>query len=130
MYEDEIMEPPKKICLVEDDDNIREVYAVALRQKGYEVTEAVNGQDGLDKIRANRPDLILLDLQMPVKNGFEVLDELQKDPEFSTVPIIVFTNADDEKSIKATGKFETRFYMIKSLTTPSKLVGHVREVLH
>jgi DNA-binding response OmpR family regulator len=130
MYENEILDAPKKICIVEDDDNIREIYSLTLKQEGYTVITAVDGEDGMNKIREHKPDLILLDLQMPVKNGFEVMEDLKKDKEISEIPVIVFTNADDEKSTKTIGKFDTRFYVIKSLTTPKKLVGYVREALH
>ena len=126
----EYIERKKKICIVEDDDDIREIYAVKLLSEGYDVVTAVNGQEGLNIINETRPDLILLDLQMPVMNGFEVMDALKDNEELSAIPIIVFTNADDNKSTKEVGKFETRLYVIKALTTPQKLVGFVREVLH
>jgi DNA-binding response OmpR family regulator len=120
----------KKICIVEDDDDIREIYSVKLLSEGYDVVTATNGEEGMYIINETRPDLILLDLMMPIKNGFEVLDELADNEELSSIPIIIFTNADDENSTKKVGKFDTRFYAIKALTTPQKLIGFVREVLH
>lgn len=120
----------KKVCIVEDDDNIREIYATALSASGFDVVEALNGEDGILAIKENNPDIILLDLQMPVMNGFQVLESLQNDEKLSSIPIVVLTNADDEESIKKVGKFETRFYVVKSLTTPQKIVGIVREILH
>jgi len=120
----------KKVCIVEDDDNIREIYATALSASGFEITEALNGEDGILAITENNPDIILLDLQMPVKNGFEVMEFLQKDEKLSKIPIVVLTNADDQDSISKAGQFETRFYVVKALTTPQKIVGIVREILH
>lgn len=124
------IETRQKICIVEDDDDIREIYSLKLQEVGYEVVSAINGEEGLKVISETKPDLILLDLMMPVKNGFEVMEELKKDPELSAIPIVVLTNADDDKSIRNVGQFDTRFYIVKSLTTPQKLVGVVREVLH
>ncbi len=124
------IEKKKKVCIVEDDDNIREIYATALSASGFDVFEALNGEDGILAIKENNPDIILLDLQMPVMNGFQVLESLQNDEKLSSIPIVVLTNADDEESIKKVGKFETRFYVVKSLTTPQKIVGIVREILH
>jgi CheY-like chemotaxis protein len=126
----DIIESKKKICIVEDDDDIREIYSMKLQSVGYDVSVAVNGEDGLKVIAETKPDLILLDLMMPVKNGFEVMEALKKDKELSEIPIVVLTNADDDKSIRNVGKFDTRFYIVKALTTPQKLVGIVREVIH
>ncbi|HPN54885.1 MAG TPA: response regulator [Candidatus Moranbacteria bacterium] len=115
---------------MEDDDNIREIYATALSASGFEIVEAFNGEDGIIAIKENNPDIILLDLQMPVMNGFQVMEALQEDEKLSGIPIVVLTNADDDESIKKAGKFETRFYVVKALTTPQKIVGIVREILH
>jgi two-component system alkaline phosphatase synthesis response regulator PhoP len=120
----------KKICIVEDDENIREIYSTKLRHSGYDIVTAINGAEGLDVIDKTRPDLILLDLQMPVKNGFEVMESLKQNVELSKIPIIILTNADDDQSSLRAGKFETRFYIVKALTTPQKLLGYIREVLH
>lgn len=120
----------KKVCIVEDDDNIREIYATALSASGFEIVEALNGEDGILAITENNPDIILLDLQMPVKNGFEVMEFLQKDEKLSKIPIVVLTNDDNQDSISKAGQFETRFYVVKSLTTPQKITGIVREILH
>ncbi|MEI7891052.1 MAG: response regulator [bacterium] len=120
----------RKICIVEDDNDIREIYSMKLTSEGYDVSTAVDGADGLRVINETRPDLILLDLQMPVKNGIEVLEELKASKELSRIPIIILTNASDELTTKTVSEFETRFYIIKALTTPQKLAGVVREVLH
>jgi DNA-binding response OmpR family regulator len=124
------MELKKKICIIEDDDSIREIYSTKLQEEGFEVITAENGQKGLYVINDIRPDLILLDLRMPVKNGFEVMKELNEDEKLSKIPVIILTNLDDDGSNRNASKFETRFYLIKSLTSPQKLAGVVREVLH
>jgi DNA-binding response OmpR family regulator len=124
------MELKKKICIIEDDDSIREIYSTKLKSEGFELVNAKNGQEGLDIINKIKPDLILLDLRMPVKSGFEVMKELNENEELSKIPVIILTNLDDDGSSKNASKFETRFYLIKSLTSPQKLAGVVREVLH
>ena len=120
----------KKVCLVEDDDDIREIYSTKLKIGGYEVLEAVNGEEGLKVIREKKPDIILLDLMMPVLDGYGVLKELAKDKEISEIPVIVLTNLDFENAEDKVGKYETRFYVVKSMTTPEKLYRMVREVIH
>lgn len=119
----------KKVCIIDDDPDLREIYLTKFNQEGFDVSLAVNGEEGLRTIREKHPDIILLDLQMPVKNGIEVLQELDKDEAFSKIPVIVLTNIDNEEAFKEVGKFETRFYLIKSLTTPQKAVDYVKEVL-
>lgn len=119
----------KKVCIIDDDPDLREIYLMKFNQEGFDVSVAVNGEEGMRMIREKNPDIILLDLQMPVKNGVEVLGELNADEKLSKIPVIVLTNIDNEDSFKEVGKFETRFYLIKSLTTPQKAVDYVREVL-
>lgn len=128
MPEEEIR-TKKKICIIDDDPDLREIYLTKFNQEGFDVSLATNGEEGLRVIREKRPDIILLDLQMPVKNGIEVLQELDTDKDFSRIPIIVLTNIDNEEAFKEVGKFETRFYLIKSMTTPQKAVDYVKEVL-
>ncbi len=119
----------KKVCIIDDDANLREIYLMKFNQEGFDVSLAVDGEEGMKSIREKRPDIILLDLQMPVKNGVEVLQELAADSELSTIPVIILTNIDNEDAFREVGKFETRFYLIKSLTTPQKAVDYVKEVL-
>ncbi len=119
----------KKVCIIDDDADIREIYLVKFTQEGFDVSSAVNGEEGMRVVREKKPDIILLDLQMPVMNGTEVLKALNEDEELSKIPVIVLTNIDNEEAYREVGKFETRFYLIKSLTTPQKAVDYVREVL-
>lgn len=119
----------RHVCLIDDDEDLREIYSMALQAEGYGVVLASNGDEGLKLVRQYRPDLILLDLQMPVKSGIEVLKELNVDEKIAGIPVIVLSNIDSEESFRQIGRFDTRFYLVKSLTTPKKVVGCVREVL-
>lgn len=128
MKEEEIWSK-KKVCIVDDDADLREIYSMTFNREGFDVVLAPDGEEGLKLIRAEQPDIILLDLHMPVKNGIEVLEELDHDKELSKIPVIVLSNIDHEEAFKKVGEFETRFYLIKSLTSPQKVVDYVREVL-
>lgn len=127
--EDQIWER-KKVCLIDDDENLREIYSLTFNREGFDVILSKNGEEGLASIQVEKPDVILLDLQMPVKNGFDVLAELAKDPVLSKIPVVILSNVDNEDAFKEVGKFETRFYLVKALTTPKKAVDIVREILH
>lgn len=95
----------KRILIAEDKATSRELLRTVLENQGYAVTEAADGEEALQKARAELPDLILLDLQMPVRNGYEALTELRQDPRFAGVPIVAVTasamQGDREKALAA-----------------------------
>ncbi|HKV92615.1 MAG TPA: response regulator [Candidatus Angelobacter sp.] len=95
----------KRILIVDDKATSRELLRTVLQKDGYLVFEAADGGEALQKARAENPDMILLDLQMPVRNGYEVLSELRKDSRYATLPIIALTasamQGDREKALAA-----------------------------
>lgn len=95
----------KRILIVDDKASSRELLRAVLEKQGYQVTEAADGDEALKKARSEGPDLVLLDLQMPVRNGYEVLEEMRRDPRFATVPIVAVTasamQGDREKALAA-----------------------------
>lgn len=119
----------KRVLLVDDEAYLREIYSLELSREGFDVLLATNGEEGLDMIRRERPDAILLDLQMPVKSGFDVLKGLGEDKKLRSIPVIILSNVDEEGSFKKAGEFETHFYLVKALTTPTKVAKLLREVL-
>lgn len=82
-----------KILIIEDEESLVNVLEKKLLYEGYEVSVARDGQEGMDKVKANNPNLILLDIVMPKMNGFEVLENLKKDKKFSSIPVIVLSNS-------------------------------------
>jgi DNA-binding response OmpR family regulator len=124
-------ETGKLVCLIDDDANIRDIYQRKFLQSGFDIVSAKDGEEGLRAIALNHPDIILLDLQMPVIGGMEVLAELKKDEELVKIPVVILSNVDDEVVFSEIGKeYVTKFYLVKSLTTPQKVVSIVREILH
>lgn len=117
------------MLLVDDEAYLREIYDIELTREGFEVLLAINGEEGLATIRKEKPDAILLDLQMPGKNGFDVLEALQQDAELKHIPVIILSNVDEEETFKKVGEFETHFYLVKALTTPPKVAKILREVI-
>ena len=88
------MEHPKKILVIEDDEDIRTVVATRLKRAGYETTTASDGKDGLRHFYGDRPDLVVLDIAMPVMDGWQVLERLR---EVSDVPVLILTAATQER---------------------------------
>jgi len=95
----------KKILIADDKATSRELLRTVLERQGYAVTEAADGEEALQKALAELPDLILLDLQMPRRTGYEVLVELRKDPRHAALPIIAITasamQGDRERALAA-----------------------------
>ncbi|MBP7822411.1 MAG: response regulator [Candidatus Moranbacteria bacterium] len=118
------------VCIIDDDANIRDIYQRKFLQSGYDVISGANGEEGLKAIRERKPDIILLDIQMPIKDGIEVIKELQADVDLRRIPVIILSNVDDEVMYKKIGNLDaTKFYLVKSLVTPQKVVDTVEEVL-
>ena len=80
-----------KILLVEDESDIRRLYAIGLNQHGFEVKLAANGAEAVERIRSERPDVILLDWMMPLMDGSEVMSRIGGDARTSSIPIIVIS---------------------------------------
>lgn len=120
----------KRILLVEDDKLVRELYEEVLRDAGFGVESAVDGEEGLAKIRQGGWDLILLDMMLPKIDGLGVLRDLKNDPpKIKSGPIILVTNLDHDPVIKLAvdlGVFES---IIKSDITPGDLVNKVKKIL-
>lgn len=85
---------PKKILIIDDEKMIRLTTSILLKKEGIYVVEAVNGTDGLQKIQQEKPDLILLDIMMPIMDGWEVLSNIQGNEDFKSTPVIIFTAGD------------------------------------
>jgi CheY-like chemotaxis protein len=86
------MSKKPRILIVDDDPDFVEVTSRILKTRPYEITSACNGEEGVQKIREQRPDLILLDIMMPKKDGYIVADEISRDDTLSNIPIIAITS--------------------------------------
>lgn len=118
----------KKILIVEDELYIRELYAQVLRDEGYIVEEASNGEDGFSMIVNNNYDLVFLDLLIPKMTGMEVLKKLkEKNLEEKISKIILLTNLDQEITIAEGISYGVRAYYVKSQNTLDKLKQEVAD---
>jgi len=121
-----------KILIIEDEATISKTYAEELTDAGFFVITAMNGKTGLELALREKPNLILLDILMPVMDGLTMLDQLRaKDLYGKNVPIILLTNlsASEEKIMKAIMKNEPAYYLVKSDWNLSDVVGKVKERL-
>lgn len=118
----------KKILIVEDDNFVAEVYIAKLAEMGYEATLAQNGEEGLEELKKNKIDLILLDILMPVMNGVEMLEEIKKRPEWKNIPVILLTNVGEKESIQKVRDLGVKNYLIKSHFTPAEVIEKIESV--
>jgi len=86
------MERKARILLVDDDPDFVAATKLVLESKPYDVIVAYDGDEGLEKAREERPDLIILDIIMPIKDGFAVCQQLKKDPQLSSIPVLMLTS--------------------------------------
>lgn len=104
----------KKILFVEDESSLQKAVGDFLTQEGFEVLSALNGNIGLQRAREEKPDLILLDLILPQKDGFELLGELRNDGSTKDIPVIVLTNLESVTDIDRALELGARTYLVKS----------------
>ena len=104
----------KRILLVEDDRFLRRACEASLRQRGHAVTTAADGEEGLRMARAERPDLILLDLLMPKLSGVDVLRALRNDPATRGLLVVILSNSSREEDVRAVTALGISGYFVKS----------------
>ena len=90
-----------KILVVEDEPSLQTLLEYQLKRIGHEIVVAPDGQQALESIRSERPDLVLLDVMLPVKGGFQVLREMQEDPRLSSIPVIMLSAKGQQHDIAA-----------------------------
>lgn len=119
----------KKILIVEDDKPLRDMYQMRLEMEKYQIVTADNGEEGLEKIKSEKLDLILLDLMMPKVSGFEVLQIIKSDEKLRKIPVIVLT-AITQNSTKNKGfSYGAEDYLIKSESSLEDVVERVKKNL-
>lgn len=120
----------KSILIIEDEQDMRESIATALKRADFHVITAENGQEGLSLAKEHEPDLILLDLLMPIMDGQEVLAKLRQDPWGENVKVIVLTAMDDVTNVGTAYEQNISGYITKSTTSLAELVNTVRETIY
>lgn len=118
-----------KILLVEDDQDLQEMYETKFTMEGYEVIKAENGATALNTVAAAKPQIILLDIVMPEIDGFQVLKDLKADPATQNIPVILLTNLGQEGDIKRGMELGAVDYLIKANFTPNEVVAKVKKAL-
>ncbi|MEA3449450.1 MAG: response regulator [Patescibacteria group bacterium] len=119
----------KTILIIEDDEYLAELYRFKFSQGPYTILEARNGRDGADIAKKEKPDLILLDIVMPVLDGYETLKLLREDKETKNLKIYILSNLGQADEIQHAINDGADGYFIKANMTPNQLLNEVDEIL-
>lgn len=119
----------KKVLIIEDDEMISSMYKTKLNQEGFEIHVANNGAEGIEKTGEVIPDLILLDIIMPMVDGFSVLETLRAKPEYKEISIIMLTNLGTEEDRAKGSALGANDYLVKASLTPTQVSDKIKEYL-
>jgi two-component system, OmpR family, alkaline phosphatase synthesis response regulator PhoP len=123
------MSKGKKILIVEDDQFLLKIYDVKFKKEGYDVMLAEDGDLAIELAKSSKPDLILLDLILPKKDGFDVLKELKSDAGLKDIPVIVLTNLGQDEDAKKGMELGADDYVIKANTSIDDVVEKAEAIL-
>lgn len=118
-----------KIAVVEDDAAIVQMYRLKFEADGYEVKTAGDGVAGLKMIDEFNPDIVLLDLMMPLMNGIDVLAHLRKEPKTKDLKVVVLTNMGDAETASKVFAMKATDYIVKAEMTPKEVSQKIRQLL-
>lgn len=119
----------KKILFVEDEAALQKAVGGRLAQEGYRVLSATNGDDGARLAASEAPDLILLDLVLPRKSGFEVLEELKKNPATAKIPVIIMSNLEGTGDVDRALALGATTFLVKMNYKLDEVAEKIKNVL-
>lgn len=122
-----------KILIIDDDPDFVEATRIVLENKNYQVLAAYDGKEGMEKVRGERPDLVILDIIMPQEDGFKVCEEIKADPDLAKIPVIILTSLSErwsEVTLSVTRglQLEAEDYIDKPVP-PAELLNRVEKRL-
>ncbi len=120
----------KTILFIEDESSLQKTFGEILKQEGYEVASALDGETGLRLVKEKKPDLILLDLILPKMNGFDVLKKIKEDPEIKEIPVIVLTNLEGVADVDKAIELGATTYLVKAQYSLEEVVEKIKKVLN
>lgn len=119
----------KRILFIEDESALQKTFGEILKQEGYQMISALDGEVGLELAKNQKPDLILLDLVLPKLHGFEVLQQLAKDHQTKQIPVIVLTNLEAMEDVEKTLKLGATTYLVKENYSLEEIVKKIKKIL-
>lgn len=118
-----------KILFIEDDPFLSDIYMTKFEEVGYDIDISNDGEEGLKKIRENKPDIVLLDIVLPKKSGLEILEEIKNDSTLKHIPVLILSNLGMDQNFDKAKSLGAAGYLVKSQYTPSEVVAEVEKIL-
>ena len=119
----------KKILFIEDEKFVAELVTEELRAAGFEVFLAEDGEMGLQKLREEKPNILLLDILLPGIDGYEVLKQMTADPELSKIPVIVLSNLGQADQIERAMALGAKDFLVKANCSPAVIINKVNQYI-
>ncbi|MDO8240766.1 MAG: response regulator [Candidatus Moranbacteria bacterium] len=119
----------KKILVVEDESSLQNAMKEFLLAEHFTVAVASDGEEAMRKVKSEKPDLILLDIVLPKKDGFEVLAEIKADEMWAKIPVILLTNLESADDVDKAFSLGVNTYLVKSNYKLEEIVGKIKEML-
>jgi len=120
----------KKILFIEDESALQKTVGEALRQEGYEIISALDGEIGLRLVQEEKPDLVILDLILPKMHGFEVLKKIKGNDETKNIPVIILTNLEGVEEIDKAIELGATTYLVKAQYDLKEVVEKIKKTLN
>lgn len=121
--------PKKKILIVEDDRSLQSALVEMINREGFETASAFDGEEATEKIKETKPDLILLDIILPKKNGYDVLMEIKRNEETKNIPVLILTNLEEIDNVQRALDLGATTFMVKSDFSLKDVVEKIKETL-
>ena len=118
-----------KIAIIEDDPTISQMYRMKFEADGFDVRMAGNGKIGVDLVKSFKPDIILLDIQMPEMDGAAALKLIREHKDSKDTPVIILTNLGEEEAPSEMRTLGISSYIVKANNTPRQVVAHVKNTI-
>ncbi len=119
----------KTVLVVEDDKYLREVLVEKLKKDGFEVVEVMDGQAGLAATAKKKPDIVVLDIILPIMNGFDYLEAKGKDASIKDIPVIILSNLGQKEDVERGMKLGAKDYIVKAHFTPNDLIAKIQGII-
>ena len=119
----------KSVLIAEDEEFLRTIVANKLKKEGFEVIEALDGEDAMSKLKNHAVDLVLLDLMMPKLNGFDVLQNIRADEKLKDLKVIILSNLGQDTDVEKCRALKITDYIVKSDTSIIDIVNKIKQVL-
>jgi CheY-like chemotaxis protein len=117
-----------KILLVDDDNDIRNMYAEVFKKKGFAVSEATNGAEGLEQATKNLPDVIFTGIVMPVMDGFQLMEALKKNIATNNIPVVISSHLGREEDREKAQKLGAKEFFVRGFYTPYEIAEKIRAI--